>query len=129
MDEIKLSFGGESLTQDSSENPISTNAYMLMYRQIDQRRNKNPMSKEEFPQHIKDLHNLLKRETKDKENRHSLSLERLVEGSEPTITRQIKSINIVLFLICIYFIYRKYPLIFFLICYFSRSIRNKHGCQ
>lgn len=59
MDDIEKSFGGESV--DSNRPETSSNAYMLLYRQIDLRRNKNAMIQEEFPPHIKDLHNTLKK--------------------------------------------------------------------
>lgn len=61
MDDIEKSFGGRSIDDYSDQQVNSSNAYMLMYRQIDQRRNTNAMSQEEFPPHIKDLHNILQK--------------------------------------------------------------------
>lgn len=51
MDDIEKSFG------DSSQNMFGTNAYMLMYRQINLNRNKNAMSQKEFPPHLKNVCN------------------------------------------------------------------------
>lgn len=61
MDDIEKSFGGSSTDDYSNENTRSSNAYMLMYRQIDIRRNKNAKTIEEFPSHLKDLHDSLKK--------------------------------------------------------------------
>lgn len=75
MDDIERSFGGGPLRgYYSGQYTSSTNAYMLMYRQIDQRRNKNVMSQEEFPPHLKELHNLL--EKKAEEDRQMRERER-----------------------------------------------------
>lgn len=66
MDDIERSYGGgPSRAYYSGQYTSSTNAYMLMYRQIDQRRNKNAMTQEEFPPHLKDLHNLLERKLEE----------------------------------------------------------------
>lgn len=59
MDDIEKSFGGGPIYEYSDQQTSSTNAYMLMYRQIDKRRNRNAMTPEEFPPHVKDLHNIL----------------------------------------------------------------------
>lgn len=71
MDDIERSFGGGPLRgYYSGQYTSSTNAYMLMYRQIDPRRNKNAMTQEEFPPHLKDLHGLLeKRAEEDRQMR------------------------------------------------------------
>lgn len=66
MDDIERSFGGGPLRgYYSGQYTSSTNAYMLMYRQIDHRRNKNTMNHEEFPPHLKELHNLLERKAEE----------------------------------------------------------------
>lgn len=66
MDDIEKSYGGGPVRgYYSGQYTSSTNAYMLMYRQIDQRRNKNAMTQEEFPPHLKELHNLLKRKAEE----------------------------------------------------------------
>lgn len=54
-EDIEKSYGGSlgSRTFYSSAYSSSTNAYMLMYRQIDQRRNVAPITREQFPDHIK----------------------------------------------------------------------------
>jgi ubiquitin carboxyl-terminal hydrolase 47 len=67
MDDIERSFGGGPVRGGyySGQFTSSTNAYMLMYRQIDHRRNKNAMDQEEFPPHLKELHNLLERKAEE----------------------------------------------------------------
>ncbi|XP_050432536.1 ubiquitin carboxyl-terminal hydrolase 47 [Adelges cooleyi] len=66
MDDIERSFGGGPVRgYYSGQYTSSTNAYMLMYRQIDHRRNKNAMTQEEFPPHLKDLHNLIERKAEE----------------------------------------------------------------
>lgn len=66
MEDIERSFGGGPLRgYYTSQYTSSTNAYMLMYRQVDQRRNKIPMTQEEFPPHLKELHNFLERKAEE----------------------------------------------------------------
>lgn len=56
QDDIQKSFGGgSSKTYYSGAYSSSTNAYMLMYRQIDSSKNTSPIKEEEFPDHIKEL--------------------------------------------------------------------------
>lgn len=56
QDDIQKSFGGgPSKTYYSGAYSSSTNAYMLMYRQIDSSKNSLPITEEEFPDHIKEL--------------------------------------------------------------------------
>ncbi|XP_065074039.1 ubiquitin carboxyl-terminal hydrolase 47 isoform X2 [Ochlerotatus camptorhynchus] len=56
QDDIQKSFGGgSSKTYYSGAYSSSTNAYMLMYRQIDSSKNISPIKEEEFPDHIKEL--------------------------------------------------------------------------
>lgn len=53
-EEIQKSYGGGTRTMYySGVYRSSTNAYMLMYRQIDPERNTNPMEAKDFPPHIK----------------------------------------------------------------------------
>ncbi|XP_046546344.1 LOW QUALITY PROTEIN: ubiquitin carboxyl-terminal hydrolase 47-like [Haliotis rubra] len=54
-DDIRKTYGGSSLGRGfySSAYASSTNAYMLMYRQIDKLRNAECMVPDEFPQHLK----------------------------------------------------------------------------
>lgn len=54
-EDIEKSYGGSLGTRTfySSAYSSSTNAYMLMYRQIDSHRNAKPIIREEFPEHIK----------------------------------------------------------------------------
>ncbi|GAB0088457.1 Ubiquitin carboxyl-terminal hydrolase [Sergentomyia squamirostris] len=54
QEDIQKSFGGGRALYSGAYSS-SINAYMLMYRQIDPQRNTNAMSKDDFPQHIKDL--------------------------------------------------------------------------
>lgn len=56
QDDIQKSFGGgTSKAYYSGAYSSSTNAYMLMYRQIDSSKNTSPIKEEEFPEHIKKL--------------------------------------------------------------------------
>lgn len=54
-EDIEKSYGGSLGTRTfySSAYSSSTNAYMLMYRQIDPRRNVSAIKREQFPEHIK----------------------------------------------------------------------------
>lgn len=54
-EDIEKSYGGSLGTRTfySSAYSSSTNAYMLMYRQIDPRRNVSSIKREQFPEHIK----------------------------------------------------------------------------
>nr|CAD7395807.1 unnamed protein product [Timema cristinae] len=67
-DDIQKTYGGGPLKgYYSGAYSSSTNAYMLMYRQIDKTRNCDALSTEEFPPHIKDL--LLKIQQKEESDR------------------------------------------------------------
>lgn len=56
QDDIQKSYGGGLMrTYYSGAYSSSTNAYMLMYRQIDSDRNDRAMQVDEFPDHIKEL--------------------------------------------------------------------------
>lgn len=53
QEDIEKSFGGGSFnTYYSAAYSSSTNAYMLMYRQIDKVRNMSAIKKNEYPEHI-----------------------------------------------------------------------------
>ena len=51
-DDIQKTYGGGSTRSYFSGAYSSTNAYMLMYRQIDPIRNTLPMQVQDFPKHI-----------------------------------------------------------------------------
>lgn len=67
-DDIRKSHGGGShRNYYSSAYASSTNAYMLMYRQIDKDRNAKAMTPNEFPTHINNLLNQMReKEEKDR---------------------------------------------------------------
>ncbi|XP_076764175.1 ubiquitin specific protease 47 [Xylocopa sonorina] len=54
-DDIQKTYGGGSTRSYFSGGYSSTNAYMLMYRQIDPVRNTLPMQVQDFPKHIQEL--------------------------------------------------------------------------
>uniref|UniRef100_A0A336ME11 Ubiquitin carboxyl-terminal hydrolase 47 n=1 Tax=Culicoides sonorensis TaxID=179676 RepID=A0A336ME11_CULSO len=60
QDDIQKSFGGAGYKAFLSAYSSSTNAYMLMYRQIDPQRNAKFIKESEFPEHIKQLKLTLK---------------------------------------------------------------------
>lgn len=70
-DDIRKTYGGgPSRSYYSGAYSSSTNAYMLMYRQIDTQRNVQAMTVEEFPPHIKKLlQTLRERDEYDRLNR------------------------------------------------------------
>ncbi|XP_017955960.1 ubiquitin carboxyl-terminal hydrolase 47 isoform X2 [Drosophila navojoa] len=53
--DIQRSFGGPNGSYYSSAYTSSTNAYMLMYRQVDSKRNEHAAKCNDFPEHIKSL--------------------------------------------------------------------------
>ncbi|KAH8365671.1 hypothetical protein KR093_003178 [Drosophila rubida] len=55
QEDIQRSFGGPNGSYYSSAYTSSTNAYMLMYRQVDAKRNEQAAKASEFPEHIKTL--------------------------------------------------------------------------
>lgn len=59
---IEKSYGGGASSRSfySSAYSSSTNAYMLMYRQVDPQRNVSAIKQDEFPEHIKQLQETLK---------------------------------------------------------------------
>lgn len=71
QEDIQKSFGGGSYgAYYSGVYTSSTNAYMMMYRQVDSERNCSGIKLEEFPEHIKQLLQKLKdKEENDKKNR------------------------------------------------------------
>lgn len=62
---IEKSYGGAASSRSfySSAYSSSTNAYMLMYRQVDAQRNVSAIKRDAFPDHIKQLQETLKDET------------------------------------------------------------------
>lgn len=62
---IEKSYGGCGSARSfySSAYSSSTNAYMLMYRQIDSRQNARAMKAEEFPEHIEQLQKTIKEDS------------------------------------------------------------------
>ncbi|XP_055703055.1 ubiquitin carboxyl-terminal hydrolase 47 [Phlebotomus papatasi] len=64
QEDIAKSFGGGRALYSGAYSS-SINAYMLMYRQIDPQRNTSVMSKDDFPQHIKDLAERLDKQQMD----------------------------------------------------------------
>ncbi|XP_064489986.1 ubiquitin carboxyl-terminal hydrolase 47-like isoform X2 [Ornithodoros turicata] len=75
-DEIRKTYGGGPGRSGYyfSAYSSSTNAYMLMYRQIDKEHNAAAMVPEEFPQHIKDL--LRRMEEAEEHERQQREIER-----------------------------------------------------
>ncbi|XP_030078578.1 ubiquitin carboxyl-terminal hydrolase 47 isoform X3 [Drosophila hydei] len=55
QEDIQRSFGGPNGSYYSSAYTSSTNAYMLMYRQVDAKRNEHAAKCNDFPEHIKSL--------------------------------------------------------------------------
>jgi len=55
QEDIQRSFGGPNGSYYSSAYTSSTNAYMLMYRQVDAKRNEHAAKCSDFPEHIKTL--------------------------------------------------------------------------
>ncbi|KAL7732598.1 hypothetical protein ACLKA6_013533 [Drosophila palustris] len=55
QEDIQRSFGGPNGSYYSSAYTSSTNAYMLMYRQVDAKRNEPAAKSSDFPEHIKAL--------------------------------------------------------------------------
>ncbi|XP_011632644.1 ubiquitin carboxyl-terminal hydrolase 47 [Pogonomyrmex barbatus] len=79
-DDIQKTYGGgPSRAYYSGAYSSSTNAYMLMYRQIDRTRNTLPMQTEDFPRHIQELLKKMKEsEDNDRKNREKqMSIPRL----------------------------------------------------
>ncbi|KYM95785.1 Ubiquitin carboxyl-terminal hydrolase 64E [Cyphomyrmex costatus] len=78
-DDIHKTYGGgPSRVYYSGAYSSSTNAYMLMYRQIDSARNALPMQTQDFPQHIQELLKKMKEsEDNDRKNREKMSIPRL----------------------------------------------------
>uniref|UniRef100_A0A6B2EIY1 Ubiquitin carboxyl-terminal hydrolase 47 n=1 Tax=Phlebotomus kandelakii TaxID=1109342 RepID=A0A6B2EIY1_9DIPT len=66
QEDIQKSFGGGRALYSGAYSS-SINAYMLMYRQMDPQRNTSVMSKDDFPQHIKDLAERLDKQQQDPE--------------------------------------------------------------
>ncbi|XP_005184673.2 ubiquitin carboxyl-terminal hydrolase 47 [Musca domestica] len=72
QEDIQKSFGGGiGKAYYSSVYSSSTNAYMLMYRQVDEKRNEKSMKADEFPEHIKKHLEKLKEEEENRVTRGS----------------------------------------------------------
>ncbi|XP_073842296.1 ubiquitin specific protease 47 isoform X2 [Musca autumnalis] len=72
QEDIQKSFGGGiGKAYYSSLYSSSTNAYMLMYRQVDGKRNEKSMKSDEFPEHIKKHLEKLKEEEENRVTRGS----------------------------------------------------------
>ncbi|XP_058066376.1 ubiquitin carboxyl-terminal hydrolase 47 [Anopheles bellator] len=91
QEEIHKSFGGGSYkTSYTGAYTSSTNAYMLMYRQIDDSKNTLPISEEQFPDHIKKL--VLKiRDNEGNHSRDNVELTRVMVAYDHPRKRVIKS--------------------------------------
>ncbi|XP_020285406.1 ubiquitin carboxyl-terminal hydrolase 47 isoform X2 [Pseudomyrmex gracilis] len=79
-DDIQKTYGGgPSRAYYSGAYSCSTNAYMLMYRQIDRARNALPIETQDFPRHIQELLKKMKEsEDNDRKNRDKqMSIPRL----------------------------------------------------
>ncbi|XP_070171838.1 ubiquitin carboxyl-terminal hydrolase 47 isoform X1 [Polyergus mexicanus] len=79
-DDIQKTYGGgPSRAYYSGAYSSSTNAYMLMYRQIDRIRNSLPMQTQDFPRHIQELLKKMKEnDDNDRKNREKqMSIPRL----------------------------------------------------
>lgn len=69
-DDIQKTYGGGSTRSYFTGAYSSTNAYMLMYRQIDSARNALPIQVQDFPKHIQELLKKMKEnEDNDRESR------------------------------------------------------------
>uniref|UniRef100_A0A182JX96 Ubiquitin carboxyl-terminal hydrolase 47 n=1 Tax=Anopheles christyi TaxID=43041 RepID=A0A182JX96_9DIPT len=97
QEDIHKSYGGGSYkTSYTGAYTSSTNAYMLMYRQIDSEKNALPISEEQFPEHIKRL--VMKiRANEGNHSRDHLDLTRLTVAYENPRTRIIKGHKMAVF--------------------------------
>lgn len=67
-EDISMTYGGGShRSYYSGAHSSSTNAYMLMYRQIDKKRNQSAMLVDEFPPHIKHLVEKMQKEEEEEQ--------------------------------------------------------------
>ncbi|KAH8345293.1 hypothetical protein KR067_007768 [Drosophila pandora] len=69
QEDIQRSFGGPNGSYYSSAYTSSTNAYMLMYRQVDAKRNEQAAKVADFPEHIKSLLTKLHSEDENRSTR------------------------------------------------------------
>uniref|UniRef100_A0A182JKF4 Ubiquitin carboxyl-terminal hydrolase 47 n=1 Tax=Anopheles atroparvus TaxID=41427 RepID=A0A182JKF4_ANOAO len=99
-EDIHKSFGGGSYkTSYTGAYTSSTNAYMLMYRQIDGEKNTLPISEEEFPEHIKRLMAKI-RDHEGNPSRDHVDMTRLKVAYVNPHTRNIKTQRLALFNYC-----------------------------
>ncbi|CAH0774521.1 unnamed protein product [Bemisia tabaci] len=88
-EDIEKTFGGGSRhAYYSGAYSSSTNAYMLMYRQIDKEKNAFAMTADEFPQHIKKLYERLEEKEKadpyaEMDYKFSMRCKVMEDGSRP----------------------------------------------
>ncbi|XP_050091238.1 ubiquitin carboxyl-terminal hydrolase 47 isoform X2 [Anopheles aquasalis] len=97
QEDIQKSYGGGAYkTAYPGAYTSSTNAYMLMYRQIDASKNTLPITEEQFPDHIKRL--ILKiRDNEGNHSRDNMDLTRVKVAYENPRKRTIKSQRLMLF--------------------------------
>ncbi|ETN63869.1 ubiquitin carboxyl-terminal hydrolase 47 [Anopheles darlingi] len=97
QEDIQKSYGGGAYkTAYPGAYTSSTNAYMLMYRQIDVSKNTLPITEEQFPDHIKRL--ILKiRDNEGNHSRDNMDLTRVKVAYENPRKRTIKSQRLMLF--------------------------------
>ncbi|KFB43249.1 AGAP007106-PA-like protein [Anopheles sinensis] len=97
QEDIHKSFGGGSYkTSYTGAYTSSTNAYMLMYRQIDGEKNAQPISEDQFPDHIKRLVAKI-RDHEGNPSRDGLEMTRLKVAYENPHTRIVKTQRMALF--------------------------------
>lgn len=91
-DDIQKTYGGgPSRAYYSGAYSSSTNAYMLMYRQIDPDRNTLPMKVEDFPKHIQELLKKMKKQEKEKKNHEkSLTMHKILAYCFDPVDKKLK---------------------------------------
>uniref|UniRef100_A0A182WLG6 Ubiquitin carboxyl-terminal hydrolase 47 n=1 Tax=Anopheles minimus TaxID=112268 RepID=A0A182WLG6_9DIPT len=96
-EDIHKSYGGGSFkTSYTGAYTSSTNAYMLMYRQIDSEKNALPISEEQFPEHIKHL--VMKiRANEGNHSRDHLDMTRITVAYANPRTRTVKGQRMAVF--------------------------------
>uniref|UniRef100_A0A182P466 Ubiquitin carboxyl-terminal hydrolase 47 n=1 Tax=Anopheles epiroticus TaxID=199890 RepID=A0A182P466_9DIPT len=97
QEDIHKSYGGGSYkTSYTGAYTSSTNAYMLMYRQIDSEKNSLPVSEDQFPEHIKRLAMKI-RANEGSHSRDHLDMTRLTIAYENPRTHTIKGHKMAVF--------------------------------
>ncbi|XP_052894832.1 ubiquitin carboxyl-terminal hydrolase 47 [Anopheles moucheti] len=97
QEDIHKSYGGGSFkTSYTGAYTSSTNAYMLMYRQIESEKNALPISEEQFPEHIKRL--VMKiRANEGNHSRDHLDMTRITVAYANPRTRTVKGQRMAVF--------------------------------